>query len=45
MVPKGSHICIFDYSIPQLVDLLGKDQEVWPCWRRCGLGGGMALLE
>ena len=20
-------------------------EEVWPCWRRCGLGGGVALLE
>jgi hypothetical protein len=34
------------------VDLLGKDQEVWPCWGgvallgRCGLVvGGVALLE
>jgi hypothetical protein len=20
-------------------------EEVWPCWRRCGLGGGGTLLK
>lgn len=23
---------------PQLMEQLGKDEEVWPCWRRCGTG-------
>jgi hypothetical protein len=28
------------------VELFEEDQEVWPCWRRCGLaGGGVALLQ
>jgi hypothetical protein len=30
---------------PQLVELFGKDWEVWPYWSRCGLVGGAVLSE
>lgn len=33
----GSEVWILQL---QLMELLGKDQEVWPCWSRCVTGAG-----
>lgn len=34
---------MFKCLVPQLVELFGKDQEVWPYWRRRVTGGWLAL--
>jgi hypothetical protein len=31
------HICLNAWS-PGVVELFGKDEEVWPCWRRYPIG-------
>jgi hypothetical protein len=36
--PIGSYLQILS---SQLVELFWKDQEVWPCWKKCALWAGL----
>lgn len=40
--PMGSYALMLS---TQLVELLGKDQETWPCWKECLTGVGLEVSK
>jgi hypothetical protein len=42
MTPKDPYASIFDLP---LVELFGKDQKAWPCWRKYVIGSGLEVLK